>query len=556
MSENAKQIKADKAAGLAFWAPAIAATVGIYSLMGDSTMFSIAQTKIMQDFGVQIGLIQFILILVQVVSGPFSLIAGRLSDVKGKRRMFLIGSAAFALGQLLTGLAPNILFLALGFSLLRGLAINLVITSSTGLMIHTYRDAGARGRAFGIYGIGVVLAGVLPSLYMGFSVDYLSWRLPFLLHSLLFAIVFVMVWRMVKEAPLEEGERLDATGAVLAYLSLVPFLLSPTLARQYGWVLARRPFVIGGVQINPLGLSPVAILLFLGVVIGLVMLWWLEREEGRGGQPLFRPSVFQDANFAGAIASITVFYMIMSAFPFILNNFLQGYAGWSAMGVALVTMALALTSLISGPPSGKLLEKFSGKRVLQGSYVVIAIGILWMTANVTSLDVSPWAFVLPFLVIGLGAGVIGSQMNNVALLKIPPHRSSEASGLLELGKDIGLALGVALIGSLMVSTTLGSAVDGMLKVSGVAVTPQERQALIIKVEDAQASLKQEDVEAALAKLPPEVRQDVVAVILDAPVRGFQMSLIGLMVAVGLAILSTLHMPAVKLSTEEKPLESG
>ena len=131
-NQDAKQsLKTNKTSGLAFWAPAIAATVGAYSLMGDSAMFSIAQTKIMQDFGVQIGLIQFALILVQVVSGPFSLIAGRLSDVKGKRRMFLIGAVLFAAGQVITGLAPNIFFLILGYSLLRGLAINLVITSST-----------------------------------------------------------------------------------------------------------------------------------------------------------------------------------------------------------------------------------------------------------------------------------------------------------------------------------------------------------------------------------------------------------------------------------------
>ena len=541
--------------GIALWAPALAATISSYSLMGDSAMFSIAQTQIMKDFGIQIGLIQFALILVQVVGGPFALIAGRLSDVRGKRRIFLIGAALFGLGQLLTGLAPNIYVLILGYSLLRGIAINMVITSSMGLMVHTYRDNKTRGQAFGLYGVAVVVAGVLPSLYMGASVDYLSWRLPFILHALLFAGAFLMVWRLVDEAPLEKGQRVDGTGAMLAYLALVPLLLSPTLARQYGWVTARRPFFIGDVQFNPLGLSPVAILLLLGVILSLIMFWWLERKEARGGQPLFRPSVFQDMNFTGAIASITVFYMLASAYPFILNNFLQGYAGWSALSVSLVLIALAVTSLISGPPSGRLLERFAPKHVLQGSFVIVIIGILWMVANVTSLDVGPWAFIGPFLVLGLGFGVIGSQMNNIALLFIPPHRASEASGILELGKDIGLALGVAVIGSLMVATTLGSTVDGILKVSGVAVTPEERQALIIELEDAQAQFDQAAFQKALQALPPDVQDDVVSVLRQAPVDGFRTALVGLIGAVVLAILITLIMPTTRPSIE-KPLEGG
>ncbi len=555
MSTETHASRSKTLSGLALWAPALAATVSSYSLMGDSAMFSIAQTQIMKDFGIQIGVIQFALILVQVVGGPFALIAGRLSDVRGKRRIFLIGAALFGLGQLLTGLAPNIYVLILGYSLLRGIAINMVITSSMGLMVHTYRDSKTRGKAFGIYGVAVVVAGVLPSLYMGASVDYLSWRLPFIVHAFLFAGAFLMVWRLVGEAPLEEGQRVDGTGAILAYLSLVPLLLSPTLARQYGWVMARRPFVIGGVQFNPLGLSPVAILLLVGAVLGLIMFWWLERQEARGGQPLFRPSVFQDMNFTGAIASITVFYMLASAYPFILNNFLQGYAGWSALGVALVLISLAVTSLISGPPSGRLLERFPPQPLLQGAFVIVIIGILWMLANVASLDVGPGAFIGPFLVLGLGFGVIGSQMNNIALLFIPPHRASEASGLLELGKDIGLALGVAVIGSLMVATTLGSVVDGVLKVSNVAVTPQERQAIIIELEDAQAQLSQEDMEKALAELPPDVQEDVMAVLRQAPVQGFQTALMGLIGAVILAVLATLIMPNARPSVE-KPLEGA
>jgi len=534
---------------LAFWAPAIAATVGIYVHLGDAGMFAIAQTKVMEEFGIQIGVIQLTLILVQVMSGPFGLIAGRLSDMKGKRRMFLLGAALYALGEILTGIAPNMLVLTLGYSVLRGVAMGLVITASTGLMIQQYREAGPRGRAFGIYGAGVIVAGVVPALYMGYAVDNLSWRLPFFLHALMFLGVFALVWFTVGEAPVEPGARLDTRGAVLAYLTIVPLLLAPTLARQYGWVLARRPFTIGGVDLNPLGLSPVAILLAFGTIMGLILLWWLEREEARGGEPLFRPSVFRNANFAGAIASIAVFYMIMSAFPFVLNNFLQGHAGWTALAVALVFAVMAVTSLISGLPSGRLLERYAAKYVLQGAYVVIAAGILWMLANVDSLDIGASAFVGPFLVIGLGAGIISSQANNIALMNIPPHRSSETSGVLELGKDVGLALGVALIGSILVSTTLSGTVDGVLKVTNVAVTPQERQALIIELEDAQASLDPGELQRALDELPPPVREDVRAVVADAPVKGFQNSLIGLVIAIVLAVVATFRMPAVRPSPQ-------
>jgi MFS family permease len=519
------------------WGAAIAATLFIFSLATDQVMMPIATSAIVAELQTDTGMIQLAIALVSLVAAPLYIAGGKLGDINGKKKMFMLGLVLWGIGPLTAALAPSVVVLIGGWSLIKALGMVLAIPASIGLIIASYPNEGQRGQAFAIYGVGAVAAALVGPLLMGFSAEALSWRLPFGLLVVVVAAIFFLAARSMKETEKMGEARVDWGGTALTFVAVASVILGSMLGGRYGWWLARRPFTLGGVQISPLGLSPAPWLIALGVVVAAILLARLNRMQERGGQPLFSISLFDNRTFSAAWIAALLGFVLAGAIPFLIPVFTQQVLGFDGLQSGLVMIAFSVGSIILGFASGSLVQRMQARTLMQIFLLVTAVGLVWL-AFVADVDMTLGSFLLPMFVMGAGWGVISAQIPNIQLSTLSPKLQGEGSGFSETGKELGIGLGTAVIASIMFSMAIGGFVDRVARQADIPLTVEERSEAVLLIED--EALPAEAVEAISQRVP-----NLEQVGKEAYVEGFQIAL-GLLVGVLLlALLLASFIPKVE-----------
>lgn len=511
------------------WGAAIAATLLIFLVAMDTIMMPIASSAIVAELSADVGAIQAALSLTSLVAAPLYITGGKLGDINGKKRMFFIGMILYGIGTLAATLAPSVAVLIGGWSIVRGLGMVLALPASVGLILASY-EGDQRGQAFAIYGVGGVAAALVGPLLMGFSAQALSWRVPFGLETAL-VVVALVVASSLAETKKVEGMTVDWGGTVLAFLAIASIILGSMLGGRYGWWVARRPFQIGGTPFNPFGLSPAPLLIGLGLVVAAVLLSRNAHMEEAGKRPLFSMKLFDNRTFLSTWAMAAILFVVSGALPFVLPVFLQQAVGFSSMQTSLVMVAFSVGSIILGFASGSLVQRFQPRTLMQIFLGVVVVGMVWLSA-VVSLNATLVQFALPMFVLGTGFGVVSSQAPNITLSTLTPEQLGEGSGLAETGKELGVGLGTAVVGSILFSLAIGGVVDGTAQLFAIDLPAAERNAIIVELED---SGLPDEVEQEIAQLPAEARQALDTVVEDAYV-GAMRGTLGVLVGVVLAAL--------------------
>lgn len=519
------------------WGAAIAATLFIFALATDQVMMPLATSVIITDLKTDTGFVQIAIALVSLVAAPLYIAGGKLGDIHGKKRIFMAGLVLWGIGPLTAALAPNMFVLIGGWSIVKAFGMVLALPASIGLLIANYPDEAQRGQAFAIYGVGAVAAALVGPLLMGYAAEALSWRLPFGLLVILIAITLLLTVRSMHEPEKVAGAKVDWGGTFLIFLAIASVILGSMLGGRYGWWLPRRPFTISNVQINPLGLSPSPWLIVLGVILVAILLARLNRIEERGGNPLFSMKLFDNRTFFAAWSAALVGFILVGALPFMIPVFTQQALGFDSLQSAVVMVAFSVGSIFLGFISGSLLQRMQARTLIQIFLGVVAVGLMWLVFA-ADVDMTLGSFLLPMLVIGAGWGVIGAQIPNIQLSTLSVKLQGEGSGFAETGKELGIGLGTAVIGSIMFSMAIGSFVDSVSRQVNIDLTIQERADTILMIED--EALPAEAAEA-VAHVIPNVDQ----LGKEAFVEGFQIAL-GLLVGVILvSLLLASFIPKVK-----------
>jgi len=510
------------------WGAAIAATLLILLVAMDQVMMPIATSAIAKEFSTNAGAVQTIIALVSLVAAPLYIAGGKLGDIHGKKKIFMAGLVLYGIGTLTATLAPNVTILMGGWSVVRALGMVLTIPASIGLLIASYPDEAQRGQAFAIYGVGAVTAALIGPLLMGISADALSWRVPFGLETLIVVATFFLAMRAMKEIEPIEGAKVDWVGTAITFLAVASIILGSMLGGRYGWWLARRPFMLGESQFNPFGLSPAPLLMAFGVMVFAILLSRLNSIEEKGGQPLFSMKLFDNRTFLTASLMATVFFIITGALPFMVPVFLQQAVGFDGLQTALTMMSLSVGSIILGFASSSLIQRIQPRTLMQIFLGVVAVGVVWLFFTV-SLTVTLSQLILPMFVIGAGFGVISSQIPNIQMSSLMPDLQGEGSGFAETGKELGIGLGTAVIGSIMFSMAIGGFVDNVARQADIPLSLADRAETILLIED--NAVPDQAINNVSQRVP-----NLEQVGKEAFVEGFQ---IALGVLVGVLLLSLL-----------------
>ncbi|MFH8490597.1 MFS transporter [Streptomyces longisporoflavus] len=413
-----------------WFALAIVMTAAFMDLV-DVTIVNIAIPSIQEDAGASYSQIQWITAGYALAFAAGLITGGRLGDIHGRKRMFLIGIAGFTLASALCGFAANPEMLVASRILQGGMAAMMVPQVLS--IVHATFPAHERGKVFGLFGmivgLGAVSGPLLGALLTQWNLFGLEWRPIFLINLPVGIAGLILGAKFISESKAPRALKLDLVGVVLVTLGLLMVLYPLTRGRELDWPLWGYAMMAGGL-----------------VVFG-ALIAYEKAKAAKDGSPLVELSLFKVKSFAAGIAVQTVFGVAMGIFFLVWTVYMQTGLGWSALraGVTGVPFSIAV-SVAAGMSVQKLVPRF-GRKVLQGGALIMATGVLlyiW-EADRYGAGITSWQMALPLLVMGAGMGLIVAPLTDAILSDVPREHSGSASGLLNTVQQMGTALGLGLV---------------------------------------------------------------------------------------------------------------
>ena len=504
------------------WAALLAVSVGIFAITLDGSMMPVAIGSIVNSFHSQVGFVQAAMALHSLVMASMYFAAGKLGDRLGQKRIFLFGAVIFAGGTLLAAFSPSIWILLLGWSLIKPIGGAMMIPAASSIIVINYHGA-QRNTAFGIFSAFVAAAAVIGPVWMGLMANMISWRWAFASESMLI-LMLVYFARMVNESELNKAAKFDWPGALLTFLGLGLIVLGATLAGEFGWWSARRPFYIGDAIFSPFGLSAAVVFMLSGVVVLIIFAISSMIQHRRGGAPLFDVRLLRNRLFSAGMLLGFLFQLVVGGLLFVLPVFLQSALYLDALQTGFVLLPYTLGIFIFALLTSRLPDRFSTIRLVQAGLLLMLIGATWVRYT-ASLELQ-WSSLIPALFcFGAGAGVVLSRLTALTLATIKPAELGEASGGDSTAKELGVAFGVSVLGSIFLFMMFGSVVDSYDAYHGLPVAAElQQQQAVLELEDWAGKLSQDKWLEHLQSLPAAIGQAYESIVASAYLNSYKATL--------------------------------
>jgi EmrB/QacA subfamily drug resistance transporter len=422
------------------WAALAILLAGGFMDLLDTTIVNVAIPSIRQDLNTNYAVIQWLIAGYLLAVAVALITGGRLGDLLGRRRMFIVGVLGFGVTSLLSGLAPNGNVLVAS-RVLQGLSASIMIPQILSVVQVSFPREEQK-RALSLYssvaGIAVMSGPLMAGLLL--SVFHLSWRSIFLINVPVSVVVAIVGLLIIPESRSKEARRLDLGGVVLVSTSLFALVFSIIQGRELGW-----PAWI-------FGLMAASVPLFL--LFGL----YESRLERRGGSPLVSMTLFRERAFSGGLVVVVVFFSGLVGFFLAFTVFLQLGLNYTPLDSALTTFPSSVGLAIASLLSPRLIARLGRQALAMGALVMAAAQaglILMVRAQGASL--TPWDVRPIILVFGLGMGLILPSLADQIIARVHERNAGAASGILNTGLQVGNAIGVAVTGVILFSVVASHA---------------------------------------------------------------------------------------------------
>ena len=403
----------------------------------DIAIVNVALPSIQVDLDFSQQNLQWVISAYALVFGGFLLLGGRMADIAGRRRVFMLGLVVFTVGSLLCGLAWSEGSL-IGARALQGLGAAVISPAALAILMTTFQEGRERNIALGVWGAvggfgaaaGVLMGGVLT--------DALSWEWIFFVNIPVGIAAFLIAPLLLGESRDTSVKSFDVPGAVLVTSGLTTLVLGITQGSDWGWSSGRT-----------IGVFAASLALLAGFVA------W----ERRTSEPLMHFSILRTktvlgANVAGFILGTALFSMFL-----MLTLYMQQVLGYSAMKTGVAYLAVAGTSIIWANVAAMLVGKVGVRPLITAGMAILAVGLVLFTQ--VSVDGSYAANLLPgFLIVALGMALCFVPISIAALAGVRQTEAGLASGLINTSQQIGGAVGIALLSTIAITRTDDSLASG------------------------------------------------------------------------------------------------
>ncbi len=483
------------------WAPLVVLSLAQFLMVLDQAVMNVSISQLVEDFGTTVTTIQGVITFYSLTMAMLMVTGGKVGDILGRRRTFVIGLAVYATGSALTAVSWSVGSLLVGWSILEGVGAALVLPALVALVAANY-EGRDRVTAFGVIG-GVAGVGIaIGPIVGGYFTSNLSWRWVFV-GEVVIAIVIIASGRAVRDAPVDRRPKLDVVGAVLAALGLGMIVYAALQSSSWGWVRPRSS------PVEPFGFSLTPFVIAGGFVVLWLFARWQERRERSGLDPLVKMSLFDVSTLRAGLGSFLAQNTILLGIFFTLPLYFQIVLGFDALETGLRMLPISIAMFVTSSSGPLLAQRFPPRRIVQAGFLtlVAAAGLL-MSRIAPELDES--GVTVSLVLLGIGMGLIASQLGNVIQSAVEADDRGEAGGLQYTAQQLGSALGTALIGSIVLTSLVGAFVDN---VAADEVVPAEiSDELSVRVGSGASFVASERVEEVL--IAAEVESEVTAAIVD------------------------------------------
>ncbi|MDO1481194.1 MFS transporter [Rhodococcus ruber] len=439
---------------------------GQFLMTLDSSVMNVSMATVAADVNTTITGIQTAITLYTLVMATLMITGGKVGTILGRRRAFGLGLIIYGAGSFVTGIAPNLTVLLIGWSLLEGIGAALIMPAIVSLVAANF-PAERRPAAYGLVAAAGAAAVAVGPLLGGAVTTFASWRYVFF-GEVVVVFLILLTLRRVEDIP-PQRIRLDLVGSLLSVVGLGMFVYGVLRSSEWGWIQTKP----GGPQI--LGLSPV-IWLLLG---GLFVLYLFLRRETylakTGGEPLVDPALLKNSQLTGGLSMFFAQFLIQAGVFFSVPLFLSVVLELSALetGVRILPLSIALVLAAIGIP--KLRPHANPRLVVRLGLGTMAVGILILVGGMDP-GASAAVVSIPMLLMGLGLGALASQLGAVTVSAVPDSQSAEVGGLQNTATNLGASLGTALIGSILIATLTTSVIAGIENNPAVPDSVQQQAA--------------------------------------------------------------------------------
>lgn len=343
--------------------------------------------------------------------GGFLLLSGRLSDLLGRKKVFLFGLFIFGLSSLIIGLAKTS-EMAILMRAVQGVGSSIIAPTTLALIMDNYK-MGMRQRAISYYGATAGIGSSIGLLVGGGLTSLISWRAGFLINVPFTIILFLLSLHFVKHYERKQ-ERIDYLGSILSTMGLIGII--------YGFTEGNLLLVLTGI---------------------VILILFIFREQ-KTSIPLLPLSLFRNKVRSGAYVTRLLFMMAMLPFCFFLPQVMQLQYGFSALQSGMAFLPLTIVNFLIAMQLPRLTERFGNSRVLLAGEIVLAIGLVILSFS--NISRGYWnAVLIPMMIIGLGQGLILAPVTSAGVHDAPKELAGVASGLTNAMHQIGGPIGLSLI---------------------------------------------------------------------------------------------------------------
>ncbi|WP_049561119.1 DHA2 family efflux MFS transporter permease subunit [Nonomuraea sp. SBT364] len=511
------------------WLVLLAVSLGVIMVMLDGTVVGIANPVIQHDLGASLADLQWVTSGYLLALAVFLITAGKLGDLFGHKRVFLIGVAGFAitsvgigLSQQLADILPGVspVGALIGLRVLQGLFGALLQPAALALLRNAFPGE-KLNQAMGAWGAIIGLSSAAGPIVGGLLVEDQGWESVFFINAPVGVIALVMGIFLIRESPVKVLNRIDWGGVVLLSGAMFALVWTIIKAPEWGWGDSTTlGFIVAFV-----------------VLIGAFIFW-----QSRARQPLVPLSLFANASISiGTVLMMMVAFAMFGAM-FFLGFFFQGVHGLSPLEAGLRMLPMSAGMIVASPLAGMMIGKL-GPKITMASGLVVTAGAMFLMSQL-SMDATFIESAIPFVVLAFGLSPVFVGATEVIVGNAPVELSGVAGGLQQSAMQVGGALGTAILGAVMAGE-IADKLPGYLGPAAQAIPP-EQLGLLEKA-------------AAFGGLPAGTPAQLVQVVGPAVNNAFMDGMhLAFLVSTGVAILTAILALFVKAGrkTEGAPVHVG
>ncbi|MEZ0447028.1 MFS transporter [Cellulomonas sp. ICMP 17802] len=505
--------------------------MAMFVLVVDTSLMNVSISAVVEDLGTTVSGVQSAIALEALVSAAFILIGSKVGDLFGRKRAYIVGLLAYAVGALAMTLAQSLTAIIVFWAVIGGLGASLLLPAMQSL-IHGNFTGAAQRKAYALVGAAAAIAAGVGPLIGGFITTYLSWRLAFLLEVVVIAVVLSGIG-LVHDVRYTGSREIDGVGAVLSVLGMGGLVL--------------------GILVWQEGGESVAAILAVGVVALGSLVYWLARRKRQARPTLIDPDLFSSPVFRFGITEQTLQQIALGGTMIALPIYLQVVLEYSAMGAGLSIAPLSLSMFAVAIVAGKKAGTRNPSGIIRWGFSLLVVGIALVVAVVPRAD-SGWWLVVPLVVAGSGLGLLVSQLNNYTLAPISEERVSEAAGVNSAAGSFGLSFGLAFAGAILLAA-LSTIFGSMASQSTVLDPAEQTQVAEVLEHDAQV-VSNTALDELLAGQPQDTQDEIIRINTEARPLALQIALLIPLVAALSGLVVSFRMARLPYVPPTAPVEAA